>query len=225
MVTWPSHPPAQYTGHARAWGADRPSSNRDPCGGSSRPPPQIIGAPHPGWAGDSRDRRAHGIIRRRCLSRARALTPAPKDPHPRDSGQHPFWTVWGGPLSRTLSASPHGPDADFEARGQIFGHKLAVTTLIVFCDVLPRETCFWVEGDTAREGLSRAQGPRGPQHTLFGDGVREVPRAAPGALETHPVPPRPQGEAHAMAEKWTEGQPQCATAIGNDGTSALHTQA
>lgn len=52
----------------------------------------------------------------------------------------------------TQTHSPYGPDADFEARGQVLSYKLTVTALVVIHDVLPRETCFWVEGDMAHEG-------------------------------------------------------------------------
>lgn len=100
----------------------------------------------------------------------------------------------------TLGASPHGPDADFEAWGQIFGHKLAVTALIVFRDVFPGEACFWVGGDTAHEGLSCARGP------TWGTVSGEPREQHPALWKPTLCPAEAPREARVMAGKWTEGQ-------------------
>lgn len=83
----------------------------------------------------SRGGQTEGVSAARHPSRAQALTPAPQGPASvDDSAREP------------AGSSPHGPDADFEARGQILRHKLAVAALVVVHNVLPWETCFWVEG-------------------------------------------------------------------------------
>lgn len=60
--------------------------------------------------------------------------------------------------------SPYSSDADFEARGEIFGHKLAVTALVVLHDVFPGEACFWVEGsaDYEQTTIGPTQAPPHP---------------------------------------------------------------
>lgn len=87
-----------------------------------------------------------GVLATGCPSGARALTPAPRDLVPRGRVDPPLAGLCEGGLAPTPCHSPHCSDADFQARGQVLCHKLAVTTLIVIHDVLPWEACFWVEG-------------------------------------------------------------------------------
>lgn len=101
---------------------------------------------------------------------------APQSPASQGQGDlTPLGAQGGCPRPRHLGYSPYGPDADFEARGQVLGHKLAVTALVVVHDVLTRETCFWVEGDTAHEGVEGTS-PWAPWRTLIREPLRR-PRA------------------------------------------------
>lgn len=136
-----------------------------------------------------------------------ALTPAPPGRGPRDSVALPLPGLWGQrPPPRRPGRSPHSPDADFEAGGQVLGHKLAVTALVVVHDVLPRETCFWVEGGAAREGAGATGlglcGARSPERA---SGNPAAPTLQTRPVLSQPAPrPGPWGHAGGLA-----GVPQC----------------
>lgn len=51
---------------------------------------------------------------------------------------------YSGLLPPPLPLLPHCPDADFQPRGQIFCHELAVAAFVLIRDVFSREACFWV---------------------------------------------------------------------------------
>lgn len=108
---------------------------------------------------------------------------------------------------RRPGRSPHSPDADFEAGGQVLGHKLAVTALVVVHDVLPRETCFWVEGGAAREGAGATGlglcGARSPERA---SGNPASPTLQTRPVLSQPAPwPGPWGHAGGLAgvSEWT----------------------
>lgn len=144
--------------------------------------------------------------------------PSRQPPRTRPQGrQTPALLDPGGPSPRTLSPSPHGPDADFEAWGQIFCHKLAVTALVVLCDILPGEACFWVEGDTARGGTSRAR-DRGAWSCGAAEPTRRPGRPAP-------VPGRRRGTRSPAGCKADERAETRASAPGDQGMGSGHRRA
>lgn len=133
----------------------------------------------------------------------------PKAPHPRDS-DCPSGPCEGGVLTPgTQGHSPYSPDADFEARGQVLGHKLTVTALVVVHDVLPGEACFWVEGDMAHEETS----PLVPWCPLSGNPW--APLGTPSVLSQWLCWPWPAGvrwEGCRHHCEWTAGGPERACA-------------